>query len=81
MQLASMNVCNDEELRIATFTESFVEQSKLLYGAVVSALLAKEDLSWLHFSSHMLQEYGSEQTSNTVPESAQWAFVQAQGKE
>lgn len=59
----------DEGLLTTVFVESFSDHARSPYGAVLSTLLTKEDLSWRELPSQMLQEYGSHPSSRCAEDS------------
>lgn len=69
MLQVSMDASIDQGLLLKMFVELFGILWKSFFGAVLSALLNKEDLSWQQVSTWMLQEYDSPAFSKPADDS------------
>lgn len=60
----------NDVLLITMFVGWFGDQAKSAYGAKLSVLLTKEEVSWQELSTGMLQEYALPSSSRSAEDSA-----------
>lgn len=65
-QLALMAAPMDQGLLVAMHTESFGNNSKLLYGVNLSVSLKKKGLTWQTIVLRLLQEYNSQKATKSA---------------